>query len=358
MISQSKIRVICLCIVSIITTIALMSFQWTGHAKEVNRPVPVKRVYIVKNKGLSSYIEPRSKVNLHLKGFRKNDRNENLLMYSKASKCGSTTLLAVMTTACEYSGKYNLTHILPVPEISELTTVAEKQNYALTQLQDKRPTIVVGHFSFFDFIELGFKQPLFIDIVRDPVERWISNFYYYRSSEIHIKRLNFTEGETNQTFEECYQMWKKKTGCSGKNIKQTVACLKEKPAKGCLRFKVYHSYYSFWFSGKYSTNRSLISSANAKSNIEKYYAFVGLTEHFNETVRAMERVLPRFTDELSRAYNAHRVVQVKNRSLRKARPSNKTIAVMKEYLADDYDFYKFISQRFYRHLKHLGIKLT
>ncbi|CAH1779003.1 unnamed protein product [Owenia fusiformis] len=363
MISQSK--AMCLLVAIVATTILLANLKcsWNTCISSINPPAPsAKRSNFVGYNGSSYITQPRS--NIYLNGFEEKNRNRNLVLYSRSPKCGSTTLNAVMKAACEYGGKYTFNNLQsnaePLPKKSELKTVAKKRKFALTHLLQESPTIVIGHLSFFDFIELGYKQPLFIDIVRDPVERWISHYYYFRSSERHIKNLKFTDKDINQPFEECFQIWKNTTGCSGMNITQTAACLvrKGRNKKGCLEFQVDHSFYSYWFSGKYSTNRSLISSANAKSNIEKYYAFVGLTEHLNETVRAMERVLPRFTDEMSRAYNDLRGEHVKNRSLNKKRPSNETIAVMKEYTANDYDLYRFISQRFYRHLNRLGIKLT
>ncbi|CAH1792676.1 unnamed protein product [Owenia fusiformis] len=359
MISQRII--ICLTVVSVVAmSIALViNSHWTRSISKVNRPAPAKRAKLVHvgHNGFAIGHDTLPRRMIYLKEFEVKNRNENLIFYSRSPKCGSTTMIAVMRAACKYSGKYNVTYIEPVPRKKDLKTLSKKKKYVSTHFIQESPKIVIGHFAFFDFIELGYKQPLFIDIVRDPVERWISKYYYFLSSPPYIKLWKLTERDRTQTFEECFQIWKKKTGCVGKNTKQTAACLKKQPYNGCKGFKEYHSFYASWFSGKY-IQPSQISYEKAKANIERFYAFVGLTEHFNETVRAMEKVLPRFTDELSRAYNNRTMEHVRNKSPNKKRPSNETIAVMKEYQANDYDFYRFISQRFYSHLKRLGIQIT
>ncbi|CAH1793543.1 unnamed protein product [Owenia fusiformis] len=213
----------------------------------------------------------------------------------------------------------------------------------------------MGHLGFFDFKELGYKQPLFIDLVRDPVERWISLYYYTRQDQYHRKRLELTSKEIKQSLEICLRLWIRQAGCMGRGAKDTATCLKTRPFSGCKGGHIVPTYPE-WFSGKYMhINSSMVSIERAKANIEEYYTFIGITEHFNETLVAMETILPRFKNELTEAYNPTKNANVGDN---KVRPDNTSIAVIRELLADDYDLYKFILQRFYHHLTCLGVPIN
>ncbi|CAH1792675.1 unnamed protein product, partial [Owenia fusiformis] len=106
--TSQRIR-ICLIVVSVVATIALMiNFQWTRSISKVNRPAPAKRVKLVGHNGFGHDTLPRRII--YRKEFKVKNRNENLIFYSRSPKCGSTTMMAVMRAACKYSGKYNVTY--------------------------------------------------------------------------------------------------------------------------------------------------------------------------------------------------------------------------------------------------------
>ncbi|CAH1792877.1 unnamed protein product, partial [Owenia fusiformis] len=253
--------------------------------------------------------------------------------------------------------KYTMKKVDYPPGPDELQSVESKKEYVRTEILPRRPYIYMGHISFLDFTELGLKQPLYIDIVRDPVERWVSRFYFNRQRADSFIRnpYNFTRDEMKQSLDDCLQIWINRTGCTGRSVKATAECLQTRPYEGCKAGYII-SMYPEWFSGQY-INSSLVSVKRAKTNIERYYTFIGITEHFEETVKAMETILPSFTDELSEAYET---LKSKHRNVGtlKSSPRNGTKDIMRELLMDDYELYGFIRQRFYIHLNCLGINMT
>ncbi|CAH1802374.1 unnamed protein product [Owenia fusiformis] len=294
----------------------------------------------------------------NLKGYSKENRNEDLIIYTEVPKCASTTFMQILSNACDSSKKYSTHYTKPlvIQNLLKVTDLSRRQKFVKTQVLPftKKPYIFRGHLGFFDFNELGYKQPLFIDLVRDPVERWISLYYYQTSNSALRKRLKLSPDEIKQTLGYCLQFWIRQTNCEGRDVKETAACLNTRPFSGCKGAHI-KPIYPEWFSGKYmDINTSMVSIERAKTNIEKYYTFIGITEHFKETLVAMETILPRFKNELSVAYKQKKEKR-ENVGRNKVRPNNASIAVMKEVLADDYDLYKFILQRFYIHMTCLGV---
>ncbi|CAH1798040.1 unnamed protein product [Owenia fusiformis] len=324
---------------------------WTNDIVKIEEPL---QNYEVRHKMKdTSSVSRCNKSSKNLIGYENDNRDKALIIYSEMPKCGSGTFVRILSDVCKYSKHYRTKYTWPTPSPVELQSVESKQKYVSSKILPLRPYIFMGHLSFLDFIELGNKQPLYIDIVRDPVERWISLYYYKRVSPFHIKRLNLTRKERNRTMDNCMKIWISLTGCLGRSIKATADCLKTKPYMGCKDEKIVSSYPT-WFSGQY-INSSLMSLQRAKTNIEKYYTFIGITEHFEETLKAMETILPSFTNEFTRMFKTTRNQNVGHN---KVRPSDDNIDVIKELLSDDYELYGFIRQRFYKHINCLAINIT
>ncbi|CAH1786349.1 unnamed protein product, partial [Owenia fusiformis] len=282
--------------------------------------------------------------NTSLSGYEEDDRDNDLIMYSECGKCGSGTLIAVLSRACHESKVYHTKYTIPLPEDDVLSTVELKLNYVReTILKKTRPYIFTGHSSFIDFKEIGLQQPIYIDLVRDPVNRWISLFYYMQQSNHH-------KGQYPKSVDYCIKLWITETWCY--RSKDIVKCLQNSPFKGC-KYGMVTPAYKRWFTGRY-TNSTTWSIARAKHNIERYYKFIGLTEHFNDTLKGLEIIIPRFKQGI--LTDVYRNTTNKNVGHHNPNPRNSTLVLMKKLLVDDYDIYEFIRQRFYIQLKCLGIR--
>ncbi|CAH1776748.1 unnamed protein product [Owenia fusiformis] len=344
------------CFIFVVVTnailICLQAVFWIS--KDVIQNVtPIRNYELRRHKMANISISRCNNSSGNLIGYEQDNRDKTLIVYSEMPKCGSRTFIIILSHVCKYSKHYSTEYTWPTPSHNVLKSVESKRKFVSTKILPRRPYIFMGHLSFLDFVELGYKQPLYIDIVRDPVERWISLFYSKRASRFHIDRLKLTHKEINQTIEGCLQIWISLTGCSGRSVKATADCLKSKPYKGCREEQVI-SMYPIWFSGRY-INSSQVSVKKAKTNIEKYYTLIGLTEYFDETLKAMETILPGFTNELSNTYKMVDNAQV---GRNKVKPSNESFALLRELLSDDYKLYGFIRQRFHMHLNCLALNMT
>ena len=80
---------------------------------------------------------------------------------------------------------YHVIH-LNVSKNSHVMGIADRMRFAknITTWIAKMPAFYHGHQYFIDFAKLGFEQrPLYINIVRKPLERLVSYYYFLRNGD-------------------------------------------------------------------------------------------------------------------------------------------------------------------------------
>ena len=80
---------------------------------------------------------------------------------------------------------YHVIH-LNVSKNSHVMGIADRMRFAknITTWVAKMPAFYHGHQYFIDFAKLGFEQrPLYINIVRKPLERLVSYYYFLRNGD-------------------------------------------------------------------------------------------------------------------------------------------------------------------------------
>ena len=84
----------------------------------------------------------------------------------------------------------------------------------------------------------------------------------------------------------------------------------------------------------------------AKSNVDKYYSVVGITENMQETLTVMEARLPRFFDGAYETYfNDEQILKNKNRNHFKTKISEETRNILKTNFTYEIEFYEFCKER-------------
>ena len=130
--------------------------------------------------------EISSPVRVSSVGGRVSVVSSRLLLFNRVAKVGSqslTRLMAELSKRRSYSlevdqrleEQYNLA---PWDQVELAERLAALPN----------PTVWVRHLNFIDFNALGLANPQWLGLVRDPVERVISNFYYRRAGWNIVER--------------------------------------------------------------------------------------------------------------------------------------------------------------------------
>jgi heparan sulfate 2-O-sulfotransferase HS2ST1 len=103
-----------------------------------------------------------------------------VVVYNRVPKTGSTSFIGVAYDLC----KKNQFHVLHVniTANNHILSLNNQHNFVhnVTNWDIMKPAVYHGHFAFIDFTKFGVPKPLFINILRKPLDRFISYYYFVR----------------------------------------------------------------------------------------------------------------------------------------------------------------------------------
>ncbi|XP_055943057.1 heparan sulfate 2-O-sulfotransferase pipe-like [Argiope bruennichi] len=254
------------------------------------------------------------------------------LFYNRVPKCGSTTLITLIR---KLAVKNNYIHFNS--KIYDRKNVGEEEQRRIVKQVKSTPSPCSfdRHVFFINFTKFGQSPPIFINIIREPVERIISSFFYRRM----VARQNKTKVKPsaywlNKKFEHCV--------------------LTPDPECTFLEGHNYSVLQLPYFCGQEPECQMLNDDGalqKAKQNIEKYYAVVGTLEDMNMTLQVLEAVLPHFFRGAYHVY--HNLGVHRNQNLHKEHVKEEVKEVLRANLTAEYELYYFVQQRLYQQYQTL-----
>lgn len=259
---------------------------------------------------------------------RMEEFNTDLLVYNRVPKCGSiwmTRLLYILG-----AGDRNEYHVESPYEPGEKPFLTgDEENKVIDHLKEvPKPGVYIRHQYFIDFAEHKQKRPLYINVIRDPVEKFRSFYYFIRNGNLEGDGGDVPMSESKRLM----------------NINDCVS----RREKECTEPKWQMVPY-FCGQDPRCRQRNSWAVTKAKENIEKYYAAVGLTEELPASLALFETLMPRFF---------HGAIDVKKEgeerikndtyTLNKAALTPETVDFFKTKtsIALEYDLYNFVKARF------------
>ena len=92
----------------------------------------------------------------------------------------------------------------------------------------------------------------------------------------------------------------------------------------------------------------------AKSNVERYYAVVGVLEKWDDTLRVLENYVPRFFTNARKVYKEMMHNKPQNKNKWKIKAAKEIKDMIRGNFTTEIEFYNFCKQRLYRQMLTIG----
>ncbi|KAL0822442.1 hypothetical protein ABMA28_004511 [Loxostege sticticalis] len=211
------------------------------------------------------------------------------------------------------------------------------------------PSSFIKHVCYTNFTRFGYPSPIYVNVVRDPVERVISWYYYVRAPWYYVERKRaFPDlplpdpAWLKKDFETCvlsgdrecrYIEGETHEGI-GDHRRQTLFFCGHEPQ--CTPFN------------------SVEALQRAKRVVEQQYAVVGVLEDMNSTLLALENYIPRFfSGALQLYWEGLNTFNRINRNSFKPPVSEAVKQIVRANFTREIEFYEFCKQRLHMQLRAL-----
>jgi hypothetical protein len=239
-----------------------------------------------------------------------------LLIFLHIPKTAGTTFNRIIDREYGTSSVFSLYEPRAREAMAELLEMSEAQRSSIRVLR--------GH-EFFGMHEFFRPPAIYFTMLREPVDRIVSHYYYVRRASKH--RFHRTVTSQNMSLEEYI--------CRGRS---------KELDNGQVRLLAGHKANDHFDFGQCSEEILEI----AKSNLQKHFAVAGLTERFDETLILLRRSLRwrRFPFYI-------RQNTTKNRLLKDSL-STEALNVIKKYNELDVRLYEYVRERFDESIGYQG----
>ncbi|KAI5716469.1 hypothetical protein M8J76_006958 [Diaphorina citri] len=266
-----------------------------------------------------------------------------VLFFNRVPKVGSQTFMELMRHLSVRNGfGFHRDHIQRVETIR--LPRHEQKLLADMIASYSTPSVYIKHICFINFTEFHLPEPIYVNLVRDPVERVISWYYYVRAPWYYVERKQaFPDlplpdpAWLKKDFETCvlrgdrectYLSGETREGIGDHRRQSLFFC---GHGESCLPFN------------------TVGALEKAKMAVEKHYAVVGLLEDLNMTLTVMENYIPRFFAHASQIYNEDMMQYRKiNHNIFKPPVREEIKQLVRQNFTREIEFYQFCRQRLHR----------
>ncbi|XP_044267119.1 heparin sulfate O-sulfotransferase-like [Tribolium madens] len=293
----------------------------------------IYQIQIVRLQDKIFHLENNANQNERKQNSREVLGNDDLVVvYNRVPKTGSTSFIGVAYDLCK-KNKFHVLHV-NITANNHVLSLNNQHDFVhnVTNWNVMKPGIYHGHFAFIDFTKFGGPKPLFINILRKPLERFISYYYFVRYGDNYRPYLVRRKHGNTMSFDECVE--KNLPDCDPTHMWLQIPFLCGHAA-------------NCWKPG----NKWALSEA--KKNLVNNYLLVGVTDEINDFVAILEQTLPRI---FKGAFN-HYLTSNKShlrQTVQKDAPSPNTIKKIQESTVwqMENELYEFALDQFHFIKKH------
>jgi len=268
-------------------------------------------------------------------------QNPGFVFHNKMPKSGSTTVQRLLRTLSNKNHFFYMDMYEHGTNDQDFVVVdAIKENFQM-------PLLLLKHHFWFNFTLYGLTQPTMVNIVRNPVDWFTSEYYFCRHG--WVRRPDYKGPQCQHMSQDQLDM----------TLDECVA----KKHKECVEPSFE---YMEWLCGAEELcltkgsnyQKKMLAVELTKHRVLREYYIVGLLEEFETTLFLFERVLPLYFQGSREVFNSDAIQEVRNttKTLGKQRLWDSTRRFLEQGpLKYEMDLYNFIKQLFHRKLLAFGI---
>ncbi|XP_035784731.1 heparan sulfate 2-O-sulfotransferase pipe-like isoform X2 [Anopheles albimanus] len=266
-----------------------------------------------------------------------------MIFFNRVPKVGSQTfmeLLRRLAVRNEYNFHRDAVQRLEVIRLS----YERQQDLAEMVMNLPVPSVYVKHVCYTNFTRFGLPMPIYVNMVRDPVERIISWYYYVRAPWYYVERkqafpdLPLPDPRwLKKDFETCVLQGDPECTYTQNVVHEGIGDHRRQTLFFCG-----HDEACLPFNSPGALER-------AKYAVESQYAVVGVLEDLNTTLAVLEQYVPRFFTGASSIYfNEVNVLRKINKNNFKPPVSEEIKELVRRNFTKEIEFYQFCKQRLYK----------
>ncbi|XP_065897840.1 heparan sulfate 2-O-sulfotransferase 1-like [Dysidea avara] len=245
--------------------------------------------------------------------------NVQILFYNRIAKCASTSFVNLLQRLASraqfqlifnHKGAYDWS-------IQDIVGVAIKIK---ASAHEGKRVAYAQHFYYTDYTPHLTLNYSYVTLVRDPIDRLISSYYYYHySTKKYIQKMLPSE-RRNETLLDCIRY----------------------SHEGCT-----HNLLTKYFCGhsELCSNGSSQALETAKYNLKHKFVAVGLVENLTQSVQLFQKLLPAFFPPMS-LDDINKILPYTNQYKRTGEVSNLVIKIIQMRNQADIELYQFAKKLF------------
>ncbi|XP_043193670.1 heparan sulfate 2-O-sulfotransferase pipe-like [Amphibalanus amphitrite] len=269
--------------------------------------------------------------------------SSRIVFYNRVDKCGSSSLNALIKRLAKNNRKFirssSDVHFRRYLNDTDQLAIIKK----LIKQSKKKPVVFDRHVYYVDFTEFNQSEPIYINLIRDPVQRFISFFHYLRLEKRYRKATQRPKRQWfNKNLNECVM--------SGDPECAMTDTYHHEGPKGN---EVFHPMTSY-FCGHEAVCREFNNRAalqRALENLEKKYAVVGILETLDRSLQVFQAFVPMYFRNAVKLFDKSPLKSNTNQH-------EPATAAVEEELASrlwaDIELYRLAEQRLYLQYRSIG----